>query len=212
MSSPGAGQSGTSRVHVMGFGRRAGAMIIDGVIVAFFSFVVAFAIGFIGVTINMFRPTDGNAGQPLIIGAAILFSLIYYVGSWATMGQTIGKSTFGMTILDKNGGKLTWGRAILRYVGYAVSSLLMGLGFLWVAFDGKRQGFHDKIAGTYVSAMDDDVVPGTRAEFVAADPGRGWGWLILWIVLAIGTPVGAIASWFAFGPALSRMLVGWWGG
>ena len=196
----------------MGFGRRAGAMIVDGIIVAFFSFVVAFAIGFIAVTIDMFNPSDGNAAQPIIVLAAVLFSLIYYVGSWATMGQTIGKSTFGMTILDKQGAKLSWGKAILRYVGYLVSSLLMGLGFLWVAFDGKRQGLHDKIAGTYVAAMDDDVVPGTAVDFQAADSGIEWGWLILWIILAIGTPVGAIASWFAFGPALSRILVGWWGG
>ena len=40
--------------------------------------------------------------------------------------------------------------AFLRWIGYMLSSLPLNLGFLWVAFDARKQGFHDKLAGTVV--------------------------------------------------------------
>jgi uncharacterized RDD family membrane protein YckC len=39
---------------------------------------------------------------------------------------------------------------IIRYLGYYVSIFALGLGFLWVAWDDKKQGWHDKMAGTVV--------------------------------------------------------------
>jgi uncharacterized RDD family membrane protein YckC len=45
---------------------------------------------------------------------------------------------------------LTIGQALLRYFGYLVSLLPLGLGFIWVAFDKRKRGFHDLIAGSVV--------------------------------------------------------------
>ena len=42
------------------------------------------------------------------------------------------------------------GQAILRYIGYIVSALALSIGFIWIAIDKRRQGWHDKIARTYV--------------------------------------------------------------
>ncbi len=42
------------------------------------------------------------------------------------------------------------GQLVLRYLGYYVSAIPFGLGFLWVAFDPRKQGWHDKIARTVV--------------------------------------------------------------
>ena len=42
------------------------------------------------------------------------------------------------------------GQLILRYVGYYLSAIVVGLGFIWVAFDARKQGWHDKIANTVV--------------------------------------------------------------
>ncbi len=42
------------------------------------------------------------------------------------------------------------GQLIGRYVGYYVSTIPFGLGLLWVAFDPRKQGWHDKLAGTVV--------------------------------------------------------------
>jgi uncharacterized RDD family membrane protein YckC len=42
------------------------------------------------------------------------------------------------------------GRAIGRFVGYAISGIALDIGFIWVAFDARKQGWHDKIASTFV--------------------------------------------------------------
>jgi len=47
-------------------------------------------------------------------------------------------------------GAPSTGQLIVRYVGYFISSLFLCLGFLWIAFDARKQGWHDKIAGTVV--------------------------------------------------------------
>lgn len=47
-------------------------------------------------------------------------------------------------------GKLTTGQAILRYIGYYASTIPLLLGLVWVGFDARKQGWHDKIAGTLV--------------------------------------------------------------
>lgn len=196
-----------NRVRVMGFGRRLGAQAIDAIIVIFLTFIVGIIISLIGITFQMFDPSRGEALQPAIMIGAILASLLYYVGMWARQGQTIGKSTLGMMIVTKDGGKLGWGKAFLRYIGYMVSSLLVGLGFLWIAIDKKRQGWHDKIAGTYVINSDDDINFGDKVEFVPADAGIGWGWIVLWAIVAIAGPVGGVAAWLTLGPVISRTLM-----
>jgi uncharacterized RDD family membrane protein YckC len=47
-------------------------------------------------------------------------------------------------------GVPTRAKFVARYLGYYVSTLVIGLGFLWIAFDARKQGWHDKIAGTVV--------------------------------------------------------------
>jgi uncharacterized RDD family membrane protein YckC len=55
-------------------------------------------------------------------------------------------------VVKTDGSPITVGTAIVRYIGYIVNSLIFGLpiGFIWAAFDPQKQGWHDKIAGTYV--------------------------------------------------------------
>ncbi len=55
-----------------------------------------------------------------------------------------------LTIVDaKTGKKPTLIQFVLRYVSYFLSCIFF-LGFIWIAFDKKKQGWHDKIAGTVV--------------------------------------------------------------
>ncbi len=93
---------------------------------------------------------DNIAGIGLgLFGLALLLNLVYYVILTAR-GATLGKKVFGLKVVKKDGTLPGLGRALLRQtVGYFVSSIF-GLGFLWIAFDPQRQGWHDKIAGTYV--------------------------------------------------------------
>ncbi|SRR5258708_815147 len=66
-------------------------------------------------------------------------------------GQTLGKKLFGLKVVSNNNSKITWGQAFLREViGKFASGIVIGLGFVWILFDEKRQGWHDKIAETQV--------------------------------------------------------------
>jgi len=66
-------------------------------------------------------------------------------------GFTIGKWAAGLRILQENGLEIGIGRAALRhFVGYPLSFITLGLGFLIVAFTSRGRGLHDLIAGTVV--------------------------------------------------------------
>ena len=70
---------------------------------------------------------------------------------WIYKAATPGKMLLGMSIIDASTlQKASKGRLILRYFAYYISMIPFGLGFFWVVWDKKKQGWHDKIAGTLV--------------------------------------------------------------
>lgn len=70
---------------------------------------------------------------------------------WLTRQATPGKLAIGARIVDAStGGKPTTGQMLVRYLGYYVSAVPLLLGLFWVGFDGRKQGWHDKMAGTVV--------------------------------------------------------------
>lgn len=70
---------------------------------------------------------------------------------WIYRSATPGKMILGLKIIRTDGlEKLTPGQSIGRYLGYYVSMIPLFLGFIWVAFDARKQGWHDKLAGTLV--------------------------------------------------------------
>ena len=80
------------------------------------------------------------------VGVAIGYPVFF----WVLLGQTPGKLLMGVRIARTNGQRLTIGRALLRYLGYWLSAIPLGLGFFWVLVDDQRQCWHDKLADTYV--------------------------------------------------------------
>jgi uncharacterized RDD family membrane protein YckC len=84
---------------------------------------------------------------------SVLITLIvigYFTFFWTLIGFTPGKAILGLKVVRKNGAKVSFGRSILRFFAYWISAIPLFLGFLWVLWDPKRQGWHDKIAGTQV--------------------------------------------------------------
>lgn len=142
-----------------GFVSRAIAFIIDLIVV---SVAALAAVALVQATVNAFT-LYGLLGQRLVqsapfqqimvtlnalIGAVIAIG--YPVGFWTLLGQTPGKMLTGVRIARVDGQPLTVRRALLRFVGYWLSAIPLGLGFFWVLVDDQRQCWHDKLAGTYV--------------------------------------------------------------
>ncbi|ELK44024.1 hypothetical protein D478_00315 [Brevibacillus agri BAB-2500] len=82
-----------------------------------------------------------------------LFGLLYMILlTWWT-GQTLGKLITGIRVISarQSRGNLSSGQVILREViGKFLSTLPFGLGYLWVAWNPQKQGWHDLLAKTYV--------------------------------------------------------------
>src|SRR6202171_1641106 len=115
------------------------AIFIDGLIVGIVNRALqAF------LTIN----TNGRCGLQLILG------LLYYVYFWSSTspwpGQTIGSKLLNIRVIRTDGSDLTISQALIRYVGCVISVLCLLIGLIWPAFDPNKQGWHDKIADTYV--------------------------------------------------------------
>ena len=142
-----------------GFWIRLVAVLIDGIILGIISGIVQAVFGGVfGVALltGPQEPSPTTAGLFVGIFGAMVFiivaiDIVYYVGLTATYGATVGKRVLGLKVVDTNGQKIGFGKAALREViGKWISGLVFGLGYLWVAFDEKKQGWHDKIAQTYV--------------------------------------------------------------
>jgi uncharacterized RDD family membrane protein YckC len=95
---------------------------------------------------------EGYAGFWDFLIQAIL-PAIAVILFWRRYGATPGKMAVGAKIVDAaSGGRPTTARFVARYVAYLVSALPMFLGFVWIALDRRKQGWHDKIARTVVVA------------------------------------------------------------
>jgi len=84
---------------------------------------------------------------------SMIISMAYFTYFHGAIGQTPGKILLKLKVVGATGKKLTYGIAFLRWTGSIISSLALFLGFLWVAFDSRKQGWHDKIAGTVVELV-----------------------------------------------------------
>ena len=122
-----------------GFWIRFLAIFIDGVILFVIQLIIASILG---------TSTSGRGGIGTFLG------LIYLVFFWSSMspwaGQTIGMKLLNLRVVKTDGSDLSLVIALIRYVGFFVSGLVLCIGFIWAAFDPNKQGWHDKIAGTYV--------------------------------------------------------------
>jgi uncharacterized RDD family membrane protein YckC len=69
---------------------------------------------------------------------------------WKLRGATVGSIVFDLQVVRLDGREIDWETAIVRALSCFLSLAVAGLGFIWIAFDGNNQAWHDKIAGTVV--------------------------------------------------------------
>jgi uncharacterized RDD family membrane protein YckC len=80
----------------------------------------------------------------------LVVSLAYFAGMWTWKGTTVGGIVLGLKVVRLDGGPLTFLVALVRALAAAFSVIILFLGFLWIAWDADKQGWHDRIAGTVV--------------------------------------------------------------
>ena len=77
--------------------------------------------------------------------------MLYYAFMESSRFQaTLGKVVMGIKVTDQNGHRLDFAKALLRNLSKIISGIVLGIGYLMIVFDDKKQGLHDKIADTYV--------------------------------------------------------------
>jgi uncharacterized RDD family membrane protein YckC len=81
---------------------------------------------------------------------APVVALAYFAGMWAWKQTTIGGIVLGLKVARADGGPMTFVVALVRGLAAGFSIFVLFLGFLWIAWDKEKQGWHDKIAGTVV--------------------------------------------------------------
>ncbi|MCY3595726.1 MAG: RDD family protein [Bacteroidetes bacterium] len=93
---------------------------------------------------------------PLDVLLSYVFPAVATILFWVTKQATPGKMVIRAKIVDARTGMVpTTGQYIGRYFAYILSTIPLFLGFIWIAIDGRKQGWHDKLAGTVVvSPMD----------------------------------------------------------
>lgn len=124
-------------VELAGLGARFGASIIDGILLALAAFLLLLILSSSSATLMQF------------FGLAL--PVVYHWIFWTRRdGQTPGKMAVGIRVVKADGSELSDTDAFIRAIGYHVSSLFLGLGYIWAIFDGNNQTWHDKMAGTYV--------------------------------------------------------------
>ncbi len=99
----------------------------------------------------LIQKADFVLTHPVTQGAATaIFVVVYFIFFWTTVGQTPGKYILGLRVVSQDGKRLKLFQAVLRYLGYYLSGLPVGLGFFWILIDDQRRGWHDRLAGTCV--------------------------------------------------------------
>ena len=144
-----------------GFWRRLVAYLIDSTIIT----IVFFVLFMIAMMAFLFGSMSGNSSEwladlmdPTRASSILIFTWIFYAAMTiayftyfhGTTGRTPGKMLLGLQVLSAAGTPISFDIAFLRAVGYLVSGALFNIGFIWAAFDKRKQGWHDKIADTVV--------------------------------------------------------------
>lgn len=155
-------------VEYAGFWMRLGAYLIDGI-------ALFFAVSILDAIVGLFTlpfafwgevPFVDQMAHPLWFFARAVWSLIgivipaaYFICFWALRGETLGMMALRIRVIHTDGSPVDWGAAVVRFLGYIICWITAGLLFLWIAFDGRKQGLHDKMADTYMI-----ILPRKRAR------------------------------------------------
>ena len=146
----------TGAVVYGGFWRRFAALLLDGLILAVFTVPLRMAV-------MMFLPFNNSVANmnPALVMATLAaigvgflistaLSCLYQGYFLSQKGATLGKMLLGLKVVTVSGGPITVSRAVGRYFASILSSMILCIGYIMVAFDDQKRALHDHICGTRV--------------------------------------------------------------
>ena len=137
-----------------GFWVRFGALVIDMVIMMILFYT----------PLSLIYGEEYWYSDKMILGfwdflLGYVIPIVLTIVLWLKFQGTPGKMAMKLSIVDARTGKtISFNQAVIRYFAYILSMLPLFLGFIWVGFDKKKQGWHDKIADTVVIKTNEKTV------------------------------------------------------
>lgn len=139
-------------MNYAGFWQRTAAGLIDAFIFAVIVLPVLYMVH--GAEYFTYVPEDGNLFQPFGFADVFLnyiFPFLFTLFFWLKCAATPGKMALGLKVVDVDTGEnINMRQSIIRYIGYFLAMIPLCLGIFWIGLDKRKQGWHDKMAGTTV--------------------------------------------------------------
>ena len=134
-----------------GFFSRFIALLLDSIAISIVGWGLAWLMSLLtGSEGGLIGMMAGALG--IFVSFILLFlNFFYFSFLWSRNGQSLGMRLLGIKVLKRDGALMGfWSAGFRGTIGYWISGLVFGLGFLWAAFDGNKETWHDKIFGTGV--------------------------------------------------------------
>ncbi|MFH1391959.1 MAG: RDD family protein [Candidatus Diapherotrites archaeon] len=147
----------TPQAKYGGFLERLVALALDFIIV--FGVLFILGISFAGIVngLQNINPEIGEIAEnvweiiwPIVVILWLIFTQAYFIYFYKKTGQTYGKKWMNLKVVKTNGKKLSWKDATVRWIIEEFFLVVFKFVHLWIIFDSKKQGIHDKAAKTYV--------------------------------------------------------------
>ena len=160
-SAPGYAAPSAQRVEYAGFWLRFVALIIDIIALTIVTLPIRLAVfGMFGIRHAM-GPAFGRRPEMLfatilpalflLLSINFVINLLYFSLMESSAWQaTLGKKALGLAVTDLEGRRISFGRAVGRWLAKIISSLTLLIGYIMAGFTEKKQALHDMIAGTLV--------------------------------------------------------------
>lgn len=148
------------QIEYAGFWRRLFAFILDTLLVSIITTALVAALFGLDYLQQIQQGSLFDSFDWRIMLLEQGFPLLWTLSFWVFWMATPGKLLMDCQIVDAGTvTKASLGQLILRYFAYLLSIIPFGLGFLWIVFDKRNQGWHDKLANTLVIMQDASMQP-----------------------------------------------------
>jgi len=129
-----------------GYFSRLLSYVIDNIILYIISILIEILLFF---QLAMPIPIVPAIGEHILSTIAMFIGVIYFTFFFGK-GATPGMRIMNLELIKESGVSPTYLTGFVRYIGMLVSAFVFFLGYIWILIDGSNQGWHDKLAGTYI--------------------------------------------------------------